>query len=32
MDTHQVLSANDLRALIEERDVEYVVVALPDMQ
>ena len=32
MDTHQVASVDDLRALIEERDVEYVVVALPDMQ
>jgi len=32
METHQVASADDLRALIEERDVEYVVVALPDMQ
>ena len=29
MDTHQVASADDLRALIEERDAEYVVVALP---
>ena len=32
MDAHQVASAEDLRALIEARDVEYVVVALPDMQ
>ena len=32
MDTHQVASADDLRSLIEERDVEYVVVGLPDMQ